>query len=76
MNVETGEIKPWDEITEAERASGQWVKLPPRDSDGREYGSSFPSHSIITLSKPAVEQITREADQRRNFLKSLAGGSR
>ena len=29
MNIETGEVKPMDQLTPAELASGKWVPLPP-----------------------------------------------
>jgi hypothetical protein len=34
MNVETGEIRAWDSLSDAEKASGKWIKLPPHDMDG------------------------------------------
>jgi hypothetical protein len=34
MNVQTGEIKAWDSLTPEQQQSGEWVKLPPYDSDG------------------------------------------
>ena len=29
MNIETGEIKAWDDLTDEERASGKWVPATP-----------------------------------------------
>jgi hypothetical protein len=30
MNIQTGEIRPWDQLTEDEKKSGDWLKLPTR----------------------------------------------
>ncbi len=35
MNVTTGEIRPWDSLSEQEKSSGEWIKLPPHNDDGR-----------------------------------------
>jgi hypothetical protein len=29
MDIRTGEVKPWDQVTPDERKSGDWLKLPP-----------------------------------------------
>jgi hypothetical protein len=34
MNIQTGQITPWDSLTGEQQKSGEWVKLPPHDSDG------------------------------------------
>jgi hypothetical protein len=28
MNVHTGEVKPWVELTPEQQASGEWIRLP------------------------------------------------
>lgn len=28
MNVETGEVKMWDQLTDADKKSGKWIELP------------------------------------------------
>ena len=34
MNMQTGEIRRWDSLTEEQQQSGEWIKLPPHDLDG------------------------------------------
>jgi hypothetical protein len=34
MNIQTGQITPWDSLTDEQKASGEWIKLPPHDNDG------------------------------------------
>jgi hypothetical protein len=34
MNVQTGEIRPWDSLTETQQKSGEWIKLPTHDENG------------------------------------------
>jgi hypothetical protein len=34
MNVHTSEIVPWDSLTDEQKASGDWIKLPAHDLDG------------------------------------------
>lgn len=35
MNIETGEIRYWDDLTAEEKASGKWIQLPPVSDAGR-----------------------------------------
>lgn len=30
MNIDTGELRPWDELTDEEKLGGKWVRLSDR----------------------------------------------
>lgn len=60
MNVETGQIKPESELTEAEKRSGKWVMLP----NGVKY---------ITHKSMSKSELKREEYMERVRQKNLEG---
>jgi hypothetical protein len=34
LSAEYGQIVPWDSLTDAQKQSGQWLKLPTHDENG------------------------------------------
>lgn len=62
MNIQTGEIKPWDLVTPDERKSGDWLKLPPLPKPER------------PLTPAGVEQLVRAEEKRhRRAIRRLRG---
>ena len=63
MNIETGEIKPWDSLTDEQQKSGEWIKLPTHDENGVALAQRDPGHAIRQLfGKPSdadIRDLTR-----------------
>ena len=47
MNVQTGEIRPWDSLTEEQQKSGEWIKLPTHDENGVAMAKHQPGAGIL-----------------------------
>jgi hypothetical protein len=74
MNVQTGEIKAWDSLTEEQRKSGEWVRLPPHDSDG--HCNARRRTMLDTLFPPTAapalpNRLIEDADRRRGSFDAL-----
>lgn len=69
MNMQNGKIVPWDSLTDEQRESGEWVKLPPRDSDGHcdARQRSALEMLIRTPAQPTAESLNRLAPPRGSF---------
>lgn len=60
MNTETGQIKPWNELTEEEKKSGKWIELPG------EWASLNPGW------KPDLRPVSKSDQKREEYMRQVA----
>lgn len=80
MNMETGEIRPWDSLSDAEQRSGQWLKLPVHDENGeRVYAkrrTPFDDQQEATAPEAFRERTRRDVEHHDRFRSIWAGFKR
>lgn len=51
-NIYTGETKKWDDLTDEQKASGGWIKLPPIEDAG----------PLLTRRQPVLDLLDMRRD--------------